>query len=800
MKFTLSWLKEHLDTTASLQEIVDTMTMVGLEVEEVHDPADLYAPFFVAEIREAHPHPDADKLRVCKVDTGTEVLEVVCGAPNARTGLKGIFAPVGTQPPNVDFMLEKRKIRGIVSNGMMASEREMGLSDEHDGIIELENDYALGTPMADVYGLNDPVIDFEVTPNRPDWNGVVGIARDLAAAGLGTLKSKAIDAIEGTFESPMGIELKFDADKADACPLFAGRLVKGVKNGPSPEWLQKQLRAIGLRPINALADITNYISYDRARPLHVYDYDKLKGTIHARLGAKGEKYLALDGNEYEADENMCVIADDSGVLGFGGIMGGEDSGCSDETVNVFIESAYFDPIRTAQTGRRTGIVSDARYRFERGVDPEFVIPGLDQATAMVLEICGGEASHKVIAGDVPDHRRAVNFRPSRVKQLTGIDMAEDEMVRILGILGFEETKSGDSYSVDVPTWRPDIEGEADIVEEVARTYGFDHMPAVPLDREHVVARPVLKPNQLRARWSRRALANRGMKEAITYSFTNQDWAKAFGGGADELQLSNPISSELATMRPSLLPNLVGALGRNLARGENEVALFEVGPVYGGDEPGDQANVAGSVRAGGALRHWTGKAQAPDVFAAKADALAVLEECGGPTGSIQVTADAPSWYHPGRSGILRLGPKNALAYFGELHPRVLKLMDVKGPVAAFEVFFENIPPARKKATKAKGAMDASDLMPLERDFAFVVDSSVAAETMLRAARGAEKKLIADVAIFDVFEGESIGADKKSVAMSVKIQPREKTLTDKEIDAISDKVVAQVKKATGGELRG
>jgi phenylalanyl-tRNA synthetase beta chain len=800
MKFTVSWLKEHLKTDASLLEITEGMTRIGLEVEEVINPQEVYAPFKVAYVREARPHPDADKLLVCTVQTDEGDVEVVCGAPNAKTGMYGIFAPTGTQPPNVDFVLKKAKIRGVESNGMLCSEREMGLSDEHDGIIELEGRPEVGTPFAVVMGLNDPVIDFEVTPNRADWNGVTGVARDLAASGLGELISPEPEPVLGGFDSPIDIDLRFPEEgTSDACSRFAGRTIRGVKNGPSPLWLQQRLKAVGLRPINALVDMTNYISLDRARPLHVYDADKLKGVIHARLGKENEKFLALDGEDYEVGLEACVIADDTGVLGLGGIMGGEATGCTQETVNVFIEAAYFDPIRTARTGRSTGIQSDARYRFERGVDPRFVVPGLEMATQMVLDLCGGEPSHIVDRGrDVWDDK-TVSFRPSRVLSLTGMDLPEDDMARILKDLGFSTDQAEPTWQVSVPSWRPDIEGEADIVEEVSHIFGFDHLPATPLPRLNPVAKPVLTLKQSQVRWARRAAACRGLFEAVTYSFTHQPWAETFGGGGETLKLANPISSELAAMRPSILPNLLAAVQRNVDRGAREVLLFEVGPQYSGAEPEDQSTVVAGVRRGGATRSWTGNLPLPQVFDAKADALAVLSEVGAPTNKLMVMNDAPDYYHPGRSGTLCLGPKVKLARFGELHPGVLKLMGVKGPIVAFEVFLDALPAPRKKGTKGRAVYNVSDFQSVERDFAFIVGASVAAETMLRAAQGADKKLIEEVGVFDVFEGASIGEGKKSVAISITLQPTDRTLTDDEIEAVGAKVVAAVTKATGGELR-
>lgn len=800
MKFTLSWLKEHLETDASLEEVVDGMIRIGLEVEEVINPAEVYAPFKVAYVKEAKPHPDADKLRVCQVETDAGVLEVVCGAPNAKTGMYGIFAPVGSQPPNVDFVLKKAKIRGVESNGMLCSEREMGISEEHDGIIELAGEPKIGTPFAEIAGLDDPVIDFEVTPNRPDWNSVAGIARDLAAAGMGTLKTLVPKVIPGAFQSPQDVDLRFpETGTEGACSRFAGRYVRGIKNGPSPQWLQTRLKAIGLRPINALVDITNYVSYDRARPLHVYDADKLKGVIHARLGEQGEKFLALDGNEYEVTAEDCVIADDTGVLGLGGIMGGEDTGCTEATVNVFIECAYFDPIRTARTGRSSTITSDARYRFERGVDPRFVLPGMELATQMVMDLCGGEPSEIVDRGRDIWEDKVVSFRPTRVLELTGMELGEDEMAGILTALGFDVKTGGKSWSVSVPSWRPDIEGEADIVEEVSHIHGFEHLPATPLPRLDVVAKPVLTLRQSRHRWARREAASRGFYEAVTYSFTHQPWAEAFGGGAETLKLANPISSELAAMRPSVLPNLVAAVQRNVDRGVGEIALFELGPQYRGAEPDEQDMVLAGLRRSGGTRSWTGAMKAPDVFAVKADALAILAEVGAPVASLQATPDAPAWYHPGRSGTLRMGPKMVLAHFGELHPGVLKLMDVKGPVFAFETYLDVVPAPRKKG-KTRGVYNVSDYQAVERDFAFVVDTGVTAESMMRAARGADKALIEDVNVFDVFEGPSIGEGKKSVALSITLQPTEGTLTDKQIEAVAAKVVAAVRKSSGGELRG
>jgi phenylalanyl-tRNA synthetase beta chain len=803
MKFTLSWLKDHLETNKPLDVILDKLTLIGLEVEEVFDPADALAPFVVGEVVAAEKHPDADKLQVCQVETGNGVVQVVCGAPNARKGLKGVFAPSGAYVPGIDLELKPVKIRGQESFGMLLSERELELSDEHDGIIELPTDSEVGAPAAPALGLDDPVIEIAITPNRPDCLGVRGIARDLAAADVGDLKDDTLQSVKGGFDNPVRIELSFDAEKADACPIFAGQLVKGVKNGPSPEWLQRRLKAIGLRPINALADITNYIAYDRGRPLHVYDADKLNGAIHARAGIAGEEFEALDGNSYKVDENMCVIADDAQVLGLGGIIGGEASGCGEDTVNVFIESAYFDPIRTAATGRKLNILSDARFRFERGVDPAFVVPGLEMATSMVLEICGGEASKVTLAGKPPEKNTIIDFDSAEVLRLTGLELAPAEIKFILKQLGFWLSGQGPEYRVSVPSWRPDVSQPADLVEEVIRIVGVDGVKPVPLPRGEGVARPVLTTKQKRVRMARRTLAGRGLVEAITWSFISRDAATAFGGGQESLELANPISSDLSSMRPSLLPGLAAAAQRNQTRGFSDAALFEVGQAYRGASPQDQYIAAAGIRSGsaqmpGSGRHWSGPAKVADLFDAKADALAVLAALGY-AGNVQAARTAPEWYHPGKSGVLQLGPKMVLAHFGELHPRLLEKLKLDGPLCAFEIFLDVLPEPRR-ASRTRSALDVTDLQVVRRDFAFLVEDAVAAGDVMRAAKGAEKSLITDVTLFDVFSGEGVEEGKKSLAIEVTLSPREKTLTDEEIDAVAVKVVAAVTKATGGALRG
>lgn len=806
MKFTLTWLKDHLQTEASLDEITAKLTAIGLEVESAVNPADRLRDFTIARVVEAGPHPNADKLRLCKVDTGKGIVQIVCGAPNARQGLIGVFAAPGAYIPGSNFTLAKASIRGVESAGMLCSGRELELSSEHEGIIELPERAAphVGEPFVKVMGLDDPVIEIGITPNRPDCLGVRGIARDLAAAGLGRLKREDEGFTgEGSFESPIAIELKFDKNSASACPVFAGRYIKGVKNKPSPDWLRQRLRAIGLRPISALVDITNYISYDRARPLHVYDADKVKSPIHARLGRQGESFLALDGKTYQADAQMCVIADARGVLGLGGVIGGEGSGATETTKNVFIESAYFDPLRTAATGRKTGIVSDARYRFERGIDPASVLPGLNLATKLILAICGGSPSRAVLAGKTPDRRTVIAFDPAQVERLTGLKLKLSEITEPLKKLGFSIEGQPPKLSVTAPGWRPDIHGAADLVEEAVRLAGIDRIPSTPMAPQLGVAKPVLTGGQRRIMRARRVLATRGLIEAVTWSFIPRAHAKLFGGGQDELELANPISSEMSSMRPSLLPGLIIAARQNRNRGFADAALFEAGQAYRGDRPGDQFMAAAGVRAGtaklnGAGRHWDGAPAPAGLYDAKADALALLAALGLEAQRVQITADAPAWLHPGRSGMLRLGPKIVLGYFGEPHPRILKALDAAAPLACFELFLDAIP-VRKRTTAARPALDAADLQPVIRDFAFVLDSGVPAGEVMRAALAADKKLIARVSIFDVFEGRNLGAGKKSLAIEVTLQPREKTLTDAEIDAVAGKIIAQVKQATGGEIR-
>ncbi|WP_343080817.1 phenylalanine--tRNA ligase subunit beta [Ostreiculturibacter nitratireducens] len=804
MKFTLSWLKDHLETTASLDEILYALTDLGLEVEEVENPEEKLGAFRICKVIEAVQHPNADKLRLCRVATypdgpggREEEVQVVCGAPNARTGLVGVFAPVGTHVPGTGVDLKPGVIRGVESNGMLCSERELEISEDHEGIIDLPPNAPLGERFIDYKGLNDPMIYIKITPNRPDALGVRGIARDLAARGLGVLKPEMIEPVKGAFPSPITVTID-PALKEKGCPLFAGRVIRGVKNGPSPAWLQARLRAIGLRPISALVDITNFFTFDRNRPLHVFDADKVKDGLSIQAAKGGEQLLALDEKTYTFSPGQMIISDAEGPESIAGVMGGEHTGCTGETVNVFLESAYWDPITIAATGRALRINSDARYRFERGVDPEFTLPGLEAATRMILDLCGGEASDVVLDGAVPATKRAYKFDPHRVIRLVGMDIGEGEQRATLEALGF--TLEGDMASP--PSWRPDILGEADLVEEVARIASLTKLEGKPMRRARPgVPKPILTPMQVREKAARRTLAALGYNECVTYSFIDAASSRLFGGGSEPTRIDNPISSEMTHMRPDLLPGLLQAAARNQARGFMDLALFEVGPTFSGGEPGDQALHATALLVGAAAaRDPFGSRRPVDVFDAKADAEAVLSAIGAPQ-KVQITRKAPAWFHPGRSGVMGLGP-NALAVFGEVHPKVLKAMDVKGPAMAVTIYVEAAP-FPKTRTATRPALALSGFQAVERDFAFVVDRQVEALTLVNAAQGADKALIERVSVFDEFTGEKaeaqMGAGKKSLAISVRLQPTDRTLTEEEIEAVSAKIVEKVAKATGGVLR-
>ncbi|HEX4303295.1 MAG TPA: phenylalanine--tRNA ligase subunit beta [Rhizomicrobium sp.] len=796
MKFTLSWLKAPLETDADVAAITARLTEIGLEVEGIEDAGARLKDFVVGEVVTADKHPNADKLRLCSVDAGDGAppLQIVCGAPNARAGIKVVLARPGTVIPVTGEALKIGTIRGVESRGMMCSSRELLLGDDHDGIIELPADAKVGAPAAQALGLTDPVIDINLTPNRGDAACVYGIARDLAASGLGRLREGDLSPVPGTFVSPIKTELAPGVE--GAAPMFTGRLIRGVKNGPSPQWLQDWLKAVGLRPKSILVDVTNFISLDRGRPLHVFDAAKLKGNLRARFATDCETLFALDGKSYTLDSQMVVIADDAAALGIAGIMGGEDSACTDATTDVFIESALFDPISVSRTGRKLGITSDARYRFERGVDPEFVVTGVELATKIIQRFCGGEASEVVVAGAPPQWRRTIDFDPAYVLQLGGLDVPKGETISILKRLGFG-VEDGARLTVSPPSWRNDIVGKADLVEEVIRIHGLNRVPSAPLKRGNAVAKPTLTPSQRRTRAVRRALAARGFNETISFSFIPRAHAALFGGGDEARQLLNPITAELDALRPSMLPSLLAAAKRNAARGFTDLMLFEIGAQFDSAMPEAQATIAAGIRMGEGARSWTKAAHPADAFDAKADMLAVLEVAMGAAMTAPVKAGAPAWYHPGRSGTLALGPKT-LAYFGEIHPKILAAFDLKGPIAAFEVVLDAIPESKAKG-KARSTFTPSPYQAIERDFAFVVDTKVAAEEVLRSAKGADRALIEAATIFDVYEGKGVPEGKKSLAIAVRIQPRDKTLTEPEIEALVAKIVAAVTKATGASLR-
>ncbi len=799
MKFTLSWLKEHLETDASVDEIAETLTDLGLEVEEVVNPAERLQAFTIGKVVKAEKHPDADRLRVCQVETSEGQKQIICGAPNVREGITVVVAHPGTYVPGIDTTIQVGKIRGVESHGMMCSEREMELSDEHDGIIELPSG-EVGERFSDWLAANDPgrvdpMIEIAITPNRPDALGIHGIARDLAARGIGQLKPLSIEPVPGTFPSPIGVVIDPDL-KAKGCPHFAGRVIRGVKNGPSPQWLQDQLKAIGLRPISALVDVTNFFTYEQNRPLHVFDADVVKGDLRIHPAMGGETIMALDDKEYTFAPGMMVISDDNGPESIAGIMGGAHSGCTEATTNVFIESAWWDPITVAESGRKLRINSDARYRFERGVDPEHTLPGLEAATRMILELCGGEASEIVQDGAPVDHTRAYRLDTDRVQSLVGMEIAPETQRATLEALGF----SLDGDMATPPPWRPDVQGTADLVEEVARIASLTKLKAIPMPRATTgVPRPILTPMQRREQAARRSAAALGYNECVTYSFIDAASAALFDGGEDNTRLENPISSEMSHMRPSLLPGLLQAAARNQARGASDFALFEVGPAFHGGEPEEQhLQVSGLLVGRTGPKDVHGSSRAVDVFDVKADAEAILAAMGAPS-KAQILRGAEPWWHPGRHGKICLGPKKVLGVFGEIHPKILRDMDVKGPAMGFTLWPEEIPQARS-GSATRSALNLNDLQAVERDFAFVLDAEVEALGVVNAAQGADKALIESVRVFDEFIGGSLGEGKKSLAITVRIQPTEKTLTEEEIEAVGAKIVEKVTKATGGVLRG
>ncbi len=794
MKFTLSWLKEHLDTDASVEKIAETLTQIGLEVEEVVNPFENMDGFVTARIEEVSEHPDSDHLHVLKVNDGENILQVVCGAPNVKQGMMGILAHVGAYIPLFNEKIKVGKVRGVESHGMMCAEDEIGVGTDHDGIIELPATAPIGLSLAEVYKA-DPVFDISITPNRAECLGVRGVARDLAAAGLGTLKPLNIPKKNGTFKSP----IKVTVEDFEACPVYTGRYIKGVNNkAETPKWMKDRLTAIGLRSISPLVDITNYINYDLARPLHVFDADKLKGDIKVRMAKDGEPFISLEEKVYNLDDKSLGICDDEGVQCLGGIMGGNEKGCSDDTVNVFLESALFNPVCIARTGRKFQIDSDSRYRYERWVDPNSNVLGSDYATQLILEICGGEVSDLEIAGEENYQPVKAFIRPERLKNFIGLEVSAAKIVEILTRLGFVTEEDDDKIWATTPTWRGDIEGEHDLIEEVVRMIGLDNVPAESMAKAYFPAQ-TLSPAQRRMVTVKHELAARGLLETVTWSFTDSKMAKDFRKGNEPVLLCNPITAELNEMRPSVLINLLLGLKNNIARGYSNVSLFECGPEFFGRKPGEQKLVAGGIRCGlTAKKHWLKDERAIDVFDVKADAMAAIAAANGPFDSARISTDAPAYYHPGRSGALRLGA-NVIAYFGELHPLVLKKFGIKQRVCAFEVFLDAIPLPRGNKDKAKKKLELSAFQPVDKDMAFIVDKAVRADDLIAAAKNADKRYITDVRVFDVYEGENLSENKKSIALALTFLPIETTFSDQDIETLMTKVEQAAKNKCDAVLR-
>ncbi|TYC85434.1 phenylalanine--tRNA ligase subunit beta [Novosphingobium sp. BW1] len=803
MKFSLSWLKQYLETDAGIEDVAATLNRIGIEVEGIEDPAEKLAGFRVAKVLTAAKHPDADKLQVLSVDTGEgDPLQVVCGAPNARAGMLGVLGLPGASVPANGMVLKKSAIRGVESNGMMCSVRELELGDAHEGIIELPEDAPVGMAFAEYHGA-DPVIDVSITPNRPDCMGVYGIARDLAAAGLGTLKAIEADEVAGTFPCPVEIRI----EDAEGCPAYLGRVIKGVKNGPSPQWLQDCLKAAGQRPISALVDATNFVMLAYGRPAHAYDLARLTGVVTARRAAEGEKATALNEKEYTLDSSMTVIADEAGVHDIAGIMGGAHSGCEEATTDVLLEIAYFDPQRIALTGRALNLTSDARARFERGIDPAFLDTGLHILTQLIQSLCGGEVSEVVRVGAAPATPKIIHFDPALTADLGGVVIAPEQQQAILESLGFsivaEESGHDKGWAVTVPGWRPDVDGAPDIVEEVVRIFGLDNIESVALPRADGVALPTATPAQQLERRVRRAAAARGLNEAVTWSFLPQAEAEAFAGEAQLWVLANPISEDLKAMRPSLLPGLISAVKRNLDRGSSSLRLFELGRRYlrGKGGASDEKMTLGVVLAGDKTpRGWaTGKAVAFDAYDAKAEAMALLAEAGAPAEKLQIMGQAGPQFHPGQSATLRLGPKNVLARFGMLHPALAKQFDIAGSVVLVEIFLDAIPGKKGAASFTRTSYTPPALQSVTRDFAFLVPAELPAADLVRMVQGADKANIVAARLFDDFRGQGVPEGQKSLALEVTLQPLEKSYKEADLKAISEKLTQAAAKL-GATLRG
>ena len=794
MKFSYSWLTEHLKTNAHFEEIEKKLTSIGLEVEDIQDTGKAYKDFIVGQVLEEKKHPNADKLKLCKVDIGKEKVDVVCGAPNVEKGMKVVYAPVGSTIPVNQMKIKAAKIRGVESYGMMCSEYELGISNEHDGIIRLEEKETIGRPFSEIYGLNDIVIEIGITPNRQDCLGVKGIARDLASAGMGELLERKISKEKGSFKSPIKIEIQDNK----ICSAFAGRYFRNVKNTESPEWLKNKLKSIGLRPISALVDITNFVMYDENRPLHVYDADKIDGKIIVRSANDGESFLALDEKDYHLKNGMCVIADEKKVLGLGGIMGGESTGCSTETKNVLLESALFDEINTAKTGRNLSILSDARYRFERGIDPNSTLKGIDLATQLILEICGGECSEVELAGNIKENKNEVSTSSSYISRRLGFEVSDKELISILSSLGIETSQTGDVIKCLIPSWRQDIHGEADISEEVIRIKGYENIPTSNIRLKSKINKNILNYAQKKLMKARHFIASIEYDELVTFSFTDSKNCEVFGD-INKLKIVNPISEELDILRPNLLPNLLQAIKKNKNRNFDSFSIFEIGSQYRSTSPEDQLNVACGIKSGiKTEKSWKNIQTEFDIYDVKQDLTSLIDYLMPGNKKISVSNDCPSWYHPGRSGSIKINNSVIAGYFGELHPRVASQFKIKNKINIFELYLDELPNTEKKTTN-KPVLNLSDFQIVTRDFAFVIDKKVKSEEVVTSAFKVDKELIRNVEIFDLFEDDSLGKDKKSIAIKVTLQSNEKTLAENDISEISSKIIESVEKSTSGTVR-
>ncbi len=794
MRFSYSWLTEHLKTNAHFEEIEKKLTSIGLEVEDIQDTGKAYQDFIVGQVLEEKKHPNADKLKLCKVDIGKEKVDVVCGAPNVEKGMKVVYAPVGSTIPVNQMKIKAAKIRGVESYGMMCSEYELGISNEHDGIIRLEEKETIGSAFSEIYGLNDIVIEIGITPNRQDCLGVKGIARDLASAGMGELLERKISREKGSFKSPIKIEIQDNK----ICSAFAGRYFRNVKNTESPEWLKNKLKSIGLRPISALVDITNFVMYDENRPLHVYDADKIDGKIIVRSANDGESFLALDEKDYHLKNGMCVIADEKKVLGLGGIMGGESTGCSTETKNVLLESALFDEINTAKTGRNLSILSDARYRFERGIDPNSTLKGIDLATQLILEICGGECSEVELAGNIKENKNEVSTSSIYISRRLGFEVSDKELISILSSLGIETSQTGDVIKCLIPSWRQDIHGEADISEEVIRIKGYENIPTSNIRLKSKINKNILNYAQKKLMKARHFIASIEYDELVTFSFTDSKNCEVFGD-INKLKIVNPISEDLDILRPNLLPNLLQAIKKNKNRNFDSFSIFEIGSQYRSTSPEDQLNVACGIKSGiKTEKSWKNIQAEFDIYDVKQDLTSLIDYLMPGNKKISVSNDCPSWYHPGRSGSIKINNSVIAGYFGELHPRVASQFKIKNKINIFELYLDELPNTEKKTTN-KPVLNLSDFQIVTRDFAFVIDKKVKSEEVVTSAFKVDKELIRNIEIFDLFEDDSLGKDKKSIAIKVTLQSNEKTLAENDISEISSKIIESVEKSTSGTVR-